>query len=63
MPHELGLLLQAAASLPLLLLAEANTDSLLTSLPEPHKGHFVPFQSLDLTSISLFFPHFPHSNS
>jgi hypothetical protein len=39
-------------------LAEANTENFLASLVEPQFGHFVPFQSLERTRISLSFSHF-----
>jgi hypothetical protein len=46
------------ASLPLLLLAEANTDNFFKSLTEPQCGHGVPFQLLERTRISLSLSHF-----
>jgi hypothetical protein len=46
------------ASLPLLLPpVEANTDSLFVRWTEPQCGHFVPFQSLERTRISLSLSH------
>jgi len=57
-PHDLGVPVQDGASEadPLL---EAKTDSFLSSRVEPQWGHFVPFQSLERTSISLSLSHFP----
>lgn len=52
MPH-------AGAALELSPMDEAKTDSFFVSRVEPQCGHCVPFQSLDRTSISLSFSHFP----
>jgi hypothetical protein len=38
--------------------ADANTDNLLASFVEPQCGHFVPFQALERTKISLSLSHF-----
>ena len=62
-PQELGTPVQegpASLDEPLL---EANTDSFLVSLAEPHTGHFAPFQLLERTRISLSFSHFSQWNS
>jgi len=37
---------------------EANVENFFANLAEPHLGHFVPFQSLERTRISLSFSHF-----
>ncbi len=36
---------------------DAKTESFLASLLEPHCGHFVPFQVLERTRISLSAAH------
>jgi hypothetical protein len=58
MPHERGLLEQLGASAvsPLL---DAKTESFFCNFTEPQRGHFVPFQSLERTRISLSRSHFP----
>jgi len=38
---------------------EANVENFFSSLVEPQWGHLVPAQSLERTSISLSFSHFP----
>ena len=38
-------------------LAEANTESFLTSFDEPQWGHLLPTQSLERTRISLSLSH------
>ena len=49
----------ARALLPVLpAVAEANAENFLASLVEPQCGHFVPFQSLERTRISLSVSHF-----
>jgi len=58
MPQELGLPRQTAASPPLSALADAKTESFFSSFVEPQRGHFVPFQSLERTRISLSHSHF-----
>lgn len=59
MPHEPGVPEQLGAGSFSPPLAEANTDSFFTSLVEPQCGHFVPFQALDRTRISLSRSQFP----
>jgi hypothetical protein len=59
MPQELGLPVQTGASLAPTPLAEAKTERFFTSFVEPQCGHFVPFQSLERTRISLSLSHFP----
>ena len=48
---------QAGAGPALAPADEANTDSRLESLLDPQCGHFVPFQRLERTRISLSFSH------
>jgi len=36
---------------------EAKVENFLASFDEPQWGHFVPFQSLERTRISLSFSH------
>jgi hypothetical protein len=52
MPQDLGLPEQesAGADVPVL---EAKTENFFPSFVEPHRGHFVPFQSRERTRISL----------
>ncbi len=59
MPQDLGVPVQtgAGSSAPPAL-AEANTENFLASFVEPQFGHFVPFQSLERTRISLSRSHF-----
>jgi hypothetical protein len=56
-PHEWGFPEQDGS--PPSAVADANTDSFLVNLSEPQCGHFVPVQSLERTSTSLSFSHFP----
>jgi hypothetical protein len=57
--HELGVPVQVGAgSVAPPALAEANTENFLASFVEPQFGHFVPFQSLERTRISLSLSHF-----
>lgn len=59
MPQDLGVPVQTGAgSSALPALAEANTENFLASFVEPQFGHFVPFQSLERTRISLSRSHF-----
>jgi hypothetical protein len=51
MPHAGASLLPAAL--------DAKVENFLSSLVEPQWGHFVPFQSLERTRISLSRSHFP----
>jgi hypothetical protein len=39
--------------------ADAKMENFLESFVEPHCGHFVPFQSLERTRISLSLSHCP----
>jgi hypothetical protein len=48
-----------ASLLPL----EAKTDNFFSRRVDPQWGHFVPFQSLDRTRISLSLPHLSQANS
>jgi hypothetical protein len=50
-------------SLPAPALAEAKTESFLTSRVEPHRGQRVPFHSLERTRISLSASHALQWNS
>ncbi len=38
---------------------EANVENFFDNFAEPQCGHFVPSHSLERTSISLSFSHFP----
>jgi hypothetical protein len=58
MPQELGVPVQVGASPLPPAVADANTDNLLASFAEPQCGHFVPFQLLERTRISLSLSHF-----
>ena len=58
MPQELGVPVQTGASPPPSALADAKTESFFASFVEPQRGHFVPFQSLERTRISLSLSHF-----
>jgi hypothetical protein len=58
MPHDPGVPVHEGASLALPV-EEANTENFLASFVEPQCGHFVPFQSLERTRISLSRSHFP----
>ena len=52
--------MQAGAGLVALAVADdAKTESFLESFSDPHCGHFVPFQSLERTRISLSLSHCP----
>jgi hypothetical protein len=62
-PQERGVPVHDGPSLAAPPAEEANTESFLMSLVEPHAGHFVPFQSFERTRISLSFPHFSQLNS
>jgi hypothetical protein len=57
MPQDDGVPVQVGASPPVPALAEANTESFFSNFVEPQFGHFVPFQSLERTRISLSFSH------
>jgi hypothetical protein len=56
MPHELGVPVHDGALS--LALPEANKENFFDNLGEPQRGHFVPFQSLERTKISLSCAHF-----
>jgi hypothetical protein len=58
MPQELGLPVHVGASPPLPAADDAKTESLFASFVEPQCGHFVPFQALERTRISLSLSHF-----
>lgn len=47
----------AAVLVPVPAVDDAKTESFLASLVEPHCGHFVPFQALERTRISLSASH------
>jgi len=57
-PQDLGVPVQAGAAPLPATVADANTESFLTSFAELQCGHFVPFQSRDRTRISLSVSHF-----
>jgi hypothetical protein len=46
------------ASIALVALDEANTDSFFASFVEPQRGHFAPFHRLERTRSSLSRSHF-----
>jgi len=49
---------QLGASPPLLGPVDANVENFFSSFVEPQCGHFVPFQLLERTRISLSRSHF-----
>jgi len=61
MPHELGFPEHDSSAPPPVF--DANTESFLDNLPDPHFGHLVPSQLLERTRISLSFSHFSQWNS
>jgi hypothetical protein len=58
-PQDPGTPLHDGASAAALPLFDANTESFFDRRVDPQRGHFVPFQSLDRTRISLSASHLP----